>query len=71
MKVYFTGIFETYKVKDAFFLINKKLDTIIPIDSILYKFFVELKENQEIDVSKIRNDVLNLLVFNRVLRVEE
>lgn len=71
MKVYFTGIFETYKVKDAFFLINKKLDTIIPIDSALYKLFVELKENQEIDISKIRKDVLNLLVFNRVLRVEE
>lgn len=71
MKIYFTGIFEAFKVEDAFFLINKKLDTIIPIDSLLYKYFAELKENQEMDVSKIREDVLNLLVFNRVLRVEK
>lgn len=70
MKVYFTGIFETYRVENNFFLINKKLDTIIPIDGQLYRCFTELKEDQRIDVSEIGRYVLDLLVFNRVLRVE-
>ena len=36
MKVFFTEIFALYKKNKKFFLINKKLDTIIPIEETLY-----------------------------------
>ena len=36
MKVFFTEIFALYKKNKKFFLINKKLYTIIPIEETLY-----------------------------------
>lgn len=40
MKVFFTEIFALYKKNKKFFLINKKLDTIIPIEEVELAYIV-------------------------------
>lgn len=49
MKVFFTEIFALYKKNKKFFLINKKLDTIIPIEETLYFMLNQIILNGEMD----------------------
>ena len=70
MKAYFTGIFEAFQLNGCYYLINKKLDTIIPINKPMYDIFANAKTNQELYLSQSNTDVLNLLLFNRVMRIK-
>lgn len=54
MKVFFTEIFALYKKNKKFFLINKKLDTIIPIEETLYFMLNQIILNGEMDINAIR-----------------
>lgn len=69
MKLYFTGIFELFTQENCCFLINKKLDTIIPINKSLYKILRECNEGKEIDYTVLSQEILNILIFNRVVGV--
>lgn len=71
MRVYFTEIFKLFAQDEHFFLINQKLDTIIPINESLYVVLKEinLKKQKSIDEVRIRTDTLNILLYNRVLEV--
>lgn len=53
MKVFFTEIFALYKKNKKFFLINKKLDTIIPIEETLYFMLNQIILNGEMDINAI------------------
>lgn len=69
MKLHFTGIFKLFKQGDSFFLINEKLDTIIPIDKSLYDILKKLDTGENIEIDGIKNETLNVLLYNRVLEV--
>ena len=72
MKVFFTEIFALYKKNKKFFLINKKLDTIIPIEETLYFMLNQIILNGEMDINaiRIRADTLDILLYNRILGVK-
>lgn len=72
MKVFFTEIFALYKKNKKFFLINKKLDTIIPIEETLYFMLNQIILNGEMDINAIRiwADTLDILLYNRILGVK-
>lgn len=72
MKVFFTEIFALYKKNKKFFLINKKLDTIIPIEETLYFMLNQIILNGEMDINaiRIRVDTLDILLYNRILGVK-
>lgn len=72
MKVFFTEIFALYKKNKKFFLINKKLDTIIPIEETLYFMLNQIILNGEMDINaiRIREDTLDILLYNRILGVK-
>ena len=55
-----------------FFLINKKLDTIIPIEETLYFMLNQIILNGEMDINaiRIRADTLDILLYNRILGVK-
>ena len=55
MKLHFTGIFKLFKQGDSFFLINEKLDTIIPIDKSLYDILKKLDTGENIEIDGIKN----------------
>ena len=66
MKVFFTEIFALYKKNKKFFLINKKLDTIIPIEETLYFMLNQIILNGEMDINaiRIRADTLDILLYS-------
>lgn len=72
MKVFFTEIFALYKKNKKFFLINKKLDTIIPIEETLYFMLNQIILNGKMDINaiRIRADTLDILLYNRILGVK-
>lgn len=72
MKVFFTEVFALYSKEEKFFLINKKLDTIIPIGESLYLMLNQIMLNGEMDINaiRIRADTLNILLYNRILGVK-
>lgn len=64
--------FALYKKNKKFFLINKKLDTIIPIEETLYFMLNQIILNGEMDINaiRIRADTLDILLYNRILGVK-
>ncbi|AEY67202.1 hypothetical protein [Clostridium sp. BNL1100] len=69
MKLHFTDIFEVLNQKDEFYLINKKLDTIIKINEPLYTVLKDLEQGKELKDNTLKIDILNILISNRVLEV--
>jgi len=67
MRFRFTGIFDLFNQKNEYYLINKKLDTIIQINESMYKVLSNAKQETELNCNEINLNTMNILIYNRVL----
>lgn len=69
MRFRFTGIFDLFNQKNEYYLINKKLDTIIRINESMYKVLSNAEQGAELNCNEINLNNMNILIYNRVLEV--
>lgn len=67
MRFRFTGIFDLFNQKNEYYLINKKLDTIIRINGSMYKVLSNAEQGAELNCNEINLNNMNILIYNRVL----
>lgn len=67
MRFRFTGIFDLFNQKNEYYLINKKLDTIIRINESMYKVLSNAEQGAELNCNEINLNNMNILIYNRVL----
>ncbi len=67
MRFKLTSVFELFNQKNEYYLINKKLDTIIQINESLYKVLSNAEQGTELACDEMSLNTLNILLYNRVL----